>query len=123
MGFANGSGRRRFLPFKDAGQSMRDILEAIGVIERFISGMDFEAFREDPKTVAAVERKLLVVSEAAVRLGRTAEETIPDLPWRNIRGIGNWLRHRYDRVELEVVWKTVVDELPPLKSAILRGNE
>ncbi len=123
MGFANGSTRRRFLPFEDAGRALRDILEAIGMIERFTSGMDFVVFREDPKTVAAVERKLLVISEAAVRLGRIAEETFPDLPWRNIRGIGNWLRHQYDGVELEVVWKTVVDELPPLKSAILRGNE
>ena len=30
---------------------------------------DFDAFREDPKTIAAVERKLLVISEAAVHLG------------------------------------------------------
>ncbi len=31
------------------------------MIEYFTSGMDFDAFREDPKTVAAVERKLLVI--------------------------------------------------------------
>ena len=28
--------------------------------------MDLRAFREDPKTVAAVERKLLLISEAGV---------------------------------------------------------
>jgi uncharacterized protein with HEPN domain len=39
------------------------------MIVRFVRDMDLDAFREDPKTVAAVERKLLLVSEAAIRLG------------------------------------------------------
>lgn len=91
------------------------------MIEQFTLSMDFEAFREDPKTVAAVERKLQVISEAAIRLGTIAEERVPGPPWRNVRGIGNWLRHQYERIELSVVWKTVRDDLPPLKSAVLRA--
>ena len=83
--------------------------------------MDFDTFREDPKTVAAVERKLLVISEAAIRLGKEAEDRFPSLPWRDIRGIGNWLRHGYERVELPVVWATVVESLPPLKTAVLNA--
>lgn len=83
--------------------------------------MDFVAFHEDPKTVAAVERKLLVVSEAAIRLGAEAEIRCPGLDWREIRGIGNWLRHQYERIELPVIWKTVRDDLPPLKAAVLRA--
>jgi len=77
------------------------------MIVRFVRDMDLDAFREDPKTVAAVERKLLLISEAAVRLGDDAEHLRPGLPWRNIRGIGNWLRHRYDRVDVETLWNTV----------------
>ena len=91
------------------------------MIAQFARDMDLEAFREDPKTVAAVARKLLLVSEAAMRLGEDAERLCPGLPWHNIRGIGNWLRHRYDRVDVETVWNTVVDDLPPLKSAVLRA--
>jgi uncharacterized protein with HEPN domain len=79
---------------------------------------EFRSFREDPKTVAAVERKLQIISEAAIRLGGDAEDRIPSVSWRNIRGMGNWLRHQYDRIELETIWKTVTDDLPPLKSAI-----
>jgi uncharacterized protein with HEPN domain len=91
------------------------------MIVQFVRGMDLEAFREDPKTVAAVERKLLLISEAAIRLGADAEHLCPGLPWHNIRGIGNWLRHRYDRVDVETVWNTVIDHLPPLRSGILRA--
>jgi uncharacterized protein with HEPN domain len=109
------------LPFREPTLSLRDILDSIDMIVQFARGMDFEAFREDPKTVAAVERKLLLVSEAAMRLGEDAERLCPGLPWHNIRGIGNWLRHRYDRVDVETVWNTVVDDLPPLRSGVLRA--
>ena len=49
------------MPSREPSLSLRDIAEAIAMIEYFTSGMDFDAFREDPKTVAAVERKLLVI--------------------------------------------------------------
>lgn len=72
----------------------------------------------DARTQAAVERKMLVISEAAVRIGASAESLCPGVPWRDIRGIGNWLRHQYDRVNVELVWNTIQDDLPPLKAAV-----
>jgi len=48
--------------------------------------MDFEDFRADPKTVAAVERMPLTISEAAKRLGSAAETLCPGQPWNKIRG-------------------------------------
>jgi uncharacterized protein with HEPN domain len=100
---------------------LRDIADAIGWIEQFTLGMDLKAFREDPKTIAAVERKLQIVGEAAIRLGDEAEHRLPGFAWPDIRGIGNWLRHQYERIELPVIWKTVRDDLPPLKAAVLRA--
>ena len=46
------------MPFKDPSFPLSDIQEAIAKIQDFTAGMDFEEFRQDPKTVAAVERKL-----------------------------------------------------------------
>jgi uncharacterized protein with HEPN domain len=109
------------LPFREPVLPLGDILEAIGMIEQFVDGFDFDAFRSDPKTVSAVERKLQTISEAAVRLGDDADSLCPGLPWRNIRGIGNWLRHQYDRVDVQAVWNTVKDDLPPLKAAVERA--
>lgn len=91
------------------------------MIEIFTAGLDFDGFRQDPKTVAAVERKLQIISEAATRMGAEAETRCPGLPWRNIRGMGNWLRHQYERVELSVIWQTLQTDLPPLKAAVLRA--
>jgi len=90
------------------------------MIEQFTSGMGLEEFRSNPMAVAAVERKLQIISEAAIRLGEEAEKRIPDQPWRDIRGIGNHLRHAYERIDLDTVWAAVTDDLPPLKDAVLR---
>jgi len=91
------------------------------MIEQFTSGMDFEGFRTNPMAVAAVERKLLIISEAAIRLGDEAERRCPDLPWRDIRGIGNQIRHAYERIDLDTIWSAVTDDLPPLKAAVVRA--
>lgn len=91
------------------------------MIDQFTSGMDFEAFRSDPMAVAAVERKLQIISEAAIRLADNAERLCPGFPWRDIRGIGNQLRHAYERIDLRSVWNTVKDDLPALKAGIERA--
>ena len=109
------------MPFSEAPLSLTDILDAIVAIEQFTQDMDLDSFRQDPKTIAAVERKLQVISEAAVRLGEQAEALCPGLPWRDIRGIGNWLRHQYDRVDIETIWNTLTMDLPPLKAAVHRA--
>src|SRR3954453_8918483 len=99
-------------------QSLHDILKSILMIEQFVAGVSFERFREEPMRIAAVERHLQKISEAAIRLSDQADILCPGIPWRNIRGIGNFLRHEYDRVDLDTVWHTVIDHLPPLKSSV-----
>jgi hypothetical protein len=59
------------------GLYLHHILGAIEAIEAFTQGMSFEHFRTDPKTIAAVERKLLTISEAAAkRLGGGGGDTV-----------------------------------------------
>lgn len=96
----------------------RHILNGIEAIESFTQGVTFEDFRTGPMRVAAVERMLLTISEAAKRLGPEAEALCPGQPWHKIRAVGNWLRHQYDRIDLQSIWDTVTDDLPPLKAAV-----
>ena len=62
----------------------------------------------------AVERCLERVCEAAHRLGEHAGELMPGQPWGDIRGMGNRLRHAYDRISLDVIWNAVRHDLPGL---------
>ncbi|MGA3068758.1 MAG: HepT-like ribonuclease domain-containing protein [Terracidiphilus sp.] len=109
------------MPFEEARSLLGDILASVRLIGQFVDGMDLEAFRRDDKTQAAVERKMLIISEAAIRLKDEADTLCPGVPWREIRGIGNWLRHQYDRVEVETVWITIQDDLPSLMAAVERA--
>ncbi len=108
----------RSLSFKASTQPLLDILEGIRLIEEFTVGITFEQFEADPKTIAAVERKLLTIGEAAVRVGREAPQIAPDVPWRSVRDMANFLRHEYDRVDLIVIWRTVKENLAPLKASV-----
>jgi uncharacterized protein with HEPN domain len=63
------------LPFREPALPLRDILAAIAAIESFTEGMDFEAFRTDAKTIAAVERKLQVISRRMFQ-GDIAQRTL-----------------------------------------------
>ena len=111
------------MPFEDARSHLQDILNSIDAVHRFVDGISLASYEKDEKTQAAVERKMLVISEAAVRLKDHAETLCPGVVWRDIRGIGNWLRHQYDNVAVEIVWNTIQDDLPPLRTAVAAALE
>lgn len=94
-----------------------DVLENIARIERFTAGFDFQQFVSDERSSFAVLHALLIISEAARRLGADAETLAPGEPWREIRGLGNVLRHEYAGVDLNAIWAIVTDDLPALKQA------
>ena len=96
---------------------LREIVTNIERIERYCVGLDAKRFSGEDKTVDAVERCLARISEAAVKLGREAEDLCPDQPWADIRGLGNHLRHGYDLIDPRRLWRTVIVDLPPLKTA------
>lgn len=59
----------------------------------------------------------------AHRLGRQAPVICPGVDWRDIREMGNALRHDYDELLHEVLWNTIVNALPPLKAAVKTAME
>jgi uncharacterized protein with HEPN domain len=109
---------RPSLPFKDKRHLLLDIVASIDHIRSFAAGIAFEQYLQDRKTRSAVERELLIISEAAVRLGSDAEAICPGPDWRDIRGLGNKLRHDYDGLNDELLWQTVQSDLLPLRKDV-----
>ena len=72
-----------------------DVLQAIANIEVDTAGLNFEQFAADRRARQLVERNLEIISEASRRLPDSAKAAEPDVPWREIAGIGNVLRHDY----------------------------
>ena len=98
----------------DPADSLADIIENAERIETYLAGMDRTAFASNGLTRDAVERCIERVCEAAHRLGERAAELMPNQPWGDIRGMGNRLRHAYDRISLDVIWNAALNELPRL---------
>ena len=103
------------MPSSNPHLTFGDIIENIDRILHYTAGMTEQSFSSDPKTIDATERCLSRISEAAVKLGSDADRHAPDLPWNDIRGLGNHLRHAYRGVRLSDVWKIVSKELEPLR--------
>jgi uncharacterized protein with HEPN domain len=98
----------------------RDILDNIARIERFTAGLDFAAFCQSEETFYAVLHALQIISEAARILGRDAEALAPEQPWQAIRSLGNVLRHAYDGVDPNAIWRIVRDDLRSLRQSVER---
>ena len=80
--------------------------------------MTYEQFAGDAKTVFAVVRALEIIGEATKKLPQSVRDRYPKVPWREMAGIRDKLIHDYFGVNLAVVWKTVIEDLPGLRSAI-----
>ena len=98
----------------DAADTLTDIVENAERIARYLDGMDRAGFGLDGLTRDAVERCIERVCEAAHRLGAAAETLMPAQPWGDIRGMGNRLRHAYDRIEPDIIWNTAHQRIPAL---------
>lgn len=102
---------------------LRDILVHAEAAAAFVETMDFERFREDRKTVFAVVRALEVIGEAARQTPAAVRKRYTEVPWRKAIGMRNIVVHEYFGVDLEVVWRTVHADLPPLQRAVAQALE
>ncbi len=106
---------------RNPADSLHHIVENAERVARYLAGMDRQAFEQNEAVRDAVERCIERVCEAAHRLGERAEQLMPGQPWGDIRGMGNRLRHAYDRVDVSIVWNTAQVRLPELATGARRA--
>lgn len=99
---------------KNPAPRLLDIINAIELARGAVHGLSQDEFEKDQYKRAAVERFVEIISEASRHLGDDIKARHPDIPWADIAGIGNVLRHEYERVAPPVIWKVVQDRLAPL---------
>ncbi len=113
----NNKGNRRIF------DRIEDIRTADANIRSGIGSLDKDAFLNDGRTQRAVIASLIVIGEAAARILQTVielESAQPDA-WQRLRdanGMRNILAHEYFRIDAEVVWDTIHNDLQPLESSL-----
>jgi len=98
---------------------VHDMLEAIDGINDALDGVGYEEFAQSWILRSAIERGIEIISEASRHIPTDLKHEQPTIRWKDIAGIGNILRHEYQRVAPDVLWKVIQDYLPELRSALL----
>jgi uncharacterized protein with HEPN domain len=96
---------------------LTDIIEAIELIRSEMAGITLDVFEPDRRKRWLVERGIEIISEASRRLPDALKARHANIPWPKVAGIGNVLRHDYEQVAQDVLWRVVHDELPLLEKA------
>jgi len=105
-------------PSRDCADHLGDILDAIEKAGRFARGMTLQQFENDEKTAFAVIRALEIIGESTKRIPSDLRDRFPNVPRREMAAMGDNLIHDYSRVNLEVVWRTLSEDLPRLEQSI-----
>lgn len=93
------------------------ILQAIERINRYTRDMDEAAFLNSELVQDAVIRNIEIIGEAAnnvLRVDPAFAAQHNHVPWLVMYTMRNRVSHGYDKVDLEIVWKTIQSDLPGL---------
>ena len=80
----------------------------------FIQGKNRYSLDTDRKLVLALIKSIEMIGEAANQILRSVQDEMPEIPWNEIVGMRNRLIHAYFDINLDILWKTIVEDLPDL---------
>ncbi|AFY60817.1 DUF86 domain-containing protein [Synechococcus sp. PCC 6312] len=99
---------------------LQDILDAVGAIEQFTTGIELDDFSQNLEKVFAVSRAIEIIGETVKHIPDSVRQEYPDIPWRDVAGMRDKLIHNYFNTDVEIVWQAVVEDVPRLKVMISR---
>jgi uncharacterized protein with HEPN domain len=95
-----------------------DMLDAAESALSYVEGLEAQQAIDDEMRMAAFERKLEIVGEAARRVSAAFADAHPEIPWRGVIGLRNVLAHKYGEIDRQQLYETAVRDLPALIAAL-----
>jgi uncharacterized protein with HEPN domain len=92
--------------------------DAIEAAAKFIEGRSRNDLDADRMLVFALVRAVEIIGEAASKVSSEGRVALPAVPWSSIVGMRNRLIHAYFDVDLDILWNTVTEALPPLERQV-----
>ncbi len=93
---------------------LADIVESCERIRTYLSGMTYDDFLLDNKTVDAVVRNLEIIGEAVKNLPEDVRELRPEIEWKKVARFRDVIAHHYFKIDYDRVWsitQTKIDEI------------
>lgn len=97
---------------------LRDILEAARLIASYVRDTAEAAFLADTQKQDAVIRRIEIIGEATAHLSDDTRRCLPELPFRQMRGMRNIVAHDYANVDLAIVWSVATSYIPEVCAAL-----
>ena len=99
---------------KDDIIRLRHMLDAANEAIEFTQNKTRSTLDTDRQLVRALVKDIEIIGEAATKVTKEFQKNLPQIPWQNIIGMRNRLIHAYFDINLNILWKTVTEDLPPL---------
>jgi uncharacterized protein with HEPN domain len=96
---------------------LEHMIDAIDRLDGLWRGKTFDDYCGDEVLAAASERFLEKVCEAATYIPMQQKARYPHIPWEQIRGLGNRLRHAYQTIDPTIIWNIIQHDLGLLRAA------
>jgi uncharacterized protein with HEPN domain len=96
------------------------ILEEIDFLMENCSGTEMQDIMDDKVLSRACLKSLEIIGEASRHISEELKKAHPEVAWREMTGMRNKLVHHYFGVDWEIVDDVIKNELPELRSNILR---
>lgn len=93
---------------------VRHILDASRKAMLFARNRTRDDLNDDEMLSLSIVRLLEIIGEAANGVSTNFQEKHPHIPWKKMIGLRNRLIHGYFDINLDIVWDTVIEDLPPL---------
>jgi uncharacterized protein with HEPN domain len=106
------------MPRPDDTTNIRHMLEAAEKLQRFSAGRTRADLETDELLALGLVRLLEIIGEAATRVTDDTRRNNAAVPWAQMIGMRNRLIHGYDVIDLDILWRTITDDVPALVCAL-----
>ncbi|MEW6624160.1 MAG: DUF86 domain-containing protein [Bacillota bacterium] len=93
---------------------VKHMIDAAEEILDFTSGRSRQDFEDNRMLSLSIVHLLEIIGEAANKVSPEYREQHCTIPWKSIVEMRNRLIHGYFDIDLDIVWQTVVSDIPPL---------